>query len=136
MSEFDGLWKHPSCTVSWEARLCRSWLSTRKTTRFSHKRNANKERKKERKGSTVTLYILCESPSYCLLSRSGELRTQKSKSHLLRTQLEGSPRKPGVGQYIATHATLTARDFFLVNVYLSGPFTCIFSKTSPEFFLC
>ena len=34
---------------------------------------------------------------------------------------------------IAIHATLTARDFFLANFYSSGPFTCIFSKTSPEF---
>ena len=40
-----------------------------------------------------------------------------------------------VGQYIAMHATLTARNFFLANFYPSGPFTCIFSKTSPEFFL-
>ena len=46
------------------------------------------------------------------------------------------PLKPGVGQYIATHATPTARGFLLANFYTSGPFTCIFSKTSPEFFLC
>ena len=44
--------------------------------------------------------------------------------------------KPGVGQYIAVHATLTTRDFFLANFYCSVPFTCIFFKTSPEFFLC
>ena len=44
--------------------------------------------------------------------------------------------KPGVGQYIATHATLTARDFFPAKFYPPGPFTCIFSKTSPDFFLC
>ena len=31
---------------------------------------------------------------------------------------------------------LTARDFFLANFYPSGPFCCIFSKTSPKFFLC
>ena len=60
---------------------------------------------------------------------SGELRTQKLKSHLLRTQsLNVLPFKPGVGQYIAIHATLTARDFFLASFYPSGPFTCIFSK--------
>ena len=41
------------------------------------------------------------------------------------TELEGSP---GVGQHIAMHATLTARDFFLNNFYPSGSFTCIFSK--------
>ena len=38
--------------------------------------------------------------------------TQKLKSHLVRTQsLNVFPLKPGVGQYIAIHATLTARDF-------------------------
>ena len=69
--------------------------------------------------------------------RSGELRTQKLKSHLVRTQsLNVLPFKPGVGQYIAIHATLTARDFFLAYFYPSSPFTCIFSKTSPNFFLC
>ena len=63
--------------------------------------------------------------------RSGELRTQKLKSHLVRTQSLNVRRlKPG-GQYIAIHATLTARDFFLANFYPSGPCTCIFSKTSP-----
>ena len=31
------------------------------------------------------------------------------------TELKGSFLKPGVGQYIAMHATLTARDFFLAN---------------------
>ena len=33
------------------------------------------------------------------------------------------------------HAKSTARDFFLADFYPPGPFTCIFSKTSPEFFL-
>ena len=50
------------------------------------------------------------------------------------TELKGSFLKPGVGQYIAMHATLTARDFFLANFYPSGPFTCSFSKTSPRVF--
>ena len=66
--------------------------------------------------------------------RIGELRTQKLKSHLVRTQsLNVLPLKPGVGQYIAIQATLTARDFFLAYFYPSGPFICIFSKTSPDF---
>ena len=66
--------------------------------------------------------------------RSGELRTQNLKSHLVRTQsLNVLPLKPGVGQYIAIHATLTARDFFLAYDYPSGPFTCIISKTPPGF---
>ena len=60
---------------------------------------------------------------------------QKLKSHLVRTQsLNVLPFKPGVGQYIAIHATLTARDFFLAYLYTSVPFTSILSKTSPEIF--
>ena len=60
------------------------------------------------------------------------------KSPLMRTQSLKvlPPLKPGVGQYIDMHATLTARDFFFANVYPSGPFTFIFSRASPEFFLC
>ena len=77
----------------------------------------------------------------CLCSlgepRTGKLRTQKLKSYLVRTQsLNVLSLKPGVGQYIAIHATLTASFFFLAYFYPSGPFTCIFSKTSPDFFLC
>ena len=42
--------------------------------------------------------------------RSGELRTQELKSHLVRTQSSNVvPLKPGVGQYTAIHATFTAR---------------------------
>ena len=69
--------------------------------------------------------------------RSGELRAQKLKSHLVRTQsLNVLPLKPGEGQYIAVHATLTARDFFLAYFYPSDPFTRIFFKACPDFFSC
>ena len=72
-----------------------------------------------------------------ILTRSGELRTQKLKSHLVRTQsLNVLPFKPGVGQYIAIPATLTAREFFPAYFYPSSPFACIFSKTSPNVFMC
>ena len=65
------------------------------------------------------------------LPRSGELRTQKLKSHLVRTQsLNVLPLKAGVGQYVAKHA-LTARDFVLP---VHSP--AFLSKTFPEFFLC
>ena len=75
---------------------------------------------------------LCLCP--LVLPRSGELRTQKLKSHLVRTQsLNVLPLKPGVGQYIAIHATLTARDFSFAYFYPSGPFTCIFSESCPNF---
>ena len=70
-----------------------------------------------------------------MVPRSGELRMQKLKSHLVRTQsLNVLPLKPGVGQYIAIHATLTARDFFLAYFYPSGPFTCIFFQNLSQFF--
>ena len=68
------------------------------------------------------------------LSRSGELRTQKLKSHLVRIQsLNVLPLKPGVGQYIAIHATLTARDFFLAYFYPLMSIHLHFPQTSPDF---
>ena len=65
----------------------------------------------------------------------GSCGCRNLKSHLVRIQsLNVLHLKPGVGQYIAIHATLTARDFFLAYFYPFGPFTCIFSKTFPDFF--
>ena len=79
--------------------------------------------------------IFCDCQ--CLIPRSGELQAQKFKSHLLRIQsLKFLRLKPGVGQFIAIHAALTTRDFFLANFYPSSPFICIFFKTTPESFLC
>ena len=52
------------------------------------------------------------------------------------TDLKRSPLKLGVGQYIAKHVTLTARDFFLVYFYPSSPFVCIFFQNLSRFFLC
>ena len=68
-------------------------------------------------------------------SRSGELRMQKLQSYPVRTQsLNGLPLRPGVGQHIAIHATFTARNFFLTYFYPAGPFACVFSRASPDFF--
>ena len=64
---------------------------------------------------------------------------KKLETHLSKTQTSKCfPFEPGAGLYIAVHATFTAGDFFLGDFYPSGPFTCIFSKPSPEFvvFLC
>ena len=47
------------------------------------------------------------------------------------TELKRSPFKAAVDQYIAIHATLTARDFFLAYFYPSSPFTSIFPKLLP-----
>ena len=69
---------------------------------------------------TVRLFVARRLPrllalvGLLLYPGSGELRTQKLKSHLVRTQnLNVLPLKPEVGQYIAIHVTLTAMDFFL-----------------------
>ena len=67
--------------------------------------------------------------------RSGELRTQKLKSHLVRPQsLKVLLLKPGVGQYIAIHATFTARDFFLAYFYTSQSIYLHFVQNLSRFF--
>ena len=77
----------------------------------------------------------CTSTYLHLCSR--ELQMQKLNSHLVRTQSANIlPLKPGAGQHIVIYAMLTARVFFLAYFYPSSPFTCIFSKTSQNFFLC
>ena len=77
----------------------------------------------------VYALLLLNKPSTNKVPRSGELCMQKLKSLLFTTQnLKVLPLKPGVGQYIALDATLTARDFFYANFYPSNPFTCIFPK--------
>ena len=67
--------------------------------------------------------------------RSEELQMQKLKSHQVRTQsLNVLLLKPGVGQYMAVHAMLPARDLFLTYFYPYGPFTCIFFQNLSQFF--
>ena len=86
---------------------------------------------------TLTFGTLFKHISPLTSTLSWEPRTQKLKSHPMRTQsLKVLLFKPGVDQYFAVHAALTARDFFLANFDPSCPFTCIFSKTSPKFSLC
>ena len=61
--------------------------------------------------------------------RSGELRAQKLKSHLVKTQgLNVLPLKPGIGQYIAIRAVLTARNFFLLIFTLPVHLPAFFPK--------
>ena len=62
----------------------------------------------------------------------------KLKSHLLKTQtLKVLPLNPGVGQYIAMHATLTARDFFLSCLFLHFRSNHLhFFRNLSRFFLC
>ena len=68
---------------------------------------------------SLSLYIYIYTYIYTT-PRNRKLRTQKLKSQLVRTQsLNVLPLKPGVGQYVAIHATLTARDFFRVYFYPS-----------------
>ena len=66
--------------------------------------------------------------------RSGELRTQKLKSYLVRTQsLNVRPLKPGVGQYIAIHAVLASRDSSLLVSALPVHSPAFFPKPLPSF---
>ena len=65
---------------------------------------------------SLSLYIYIYIHIYTT-PRNRKLRTQKLKSQLVRTQsLNVLPLKPGVGQNVAIHATLTARDFFRVYI--------------------
>ena len=69
-------------------------------------------------------------------SRSGELRTQKLRSHLLRTQsLEVLPLKPGVGQYIAILLRLLPGISSLLISTLPVHSPSFFSKNLSRFFL-
>ena len=75
---------------------------------------------------------------HCALSLSLSLFFSLSLSLCcsLRTQsLKILPLKPVVDQYIAIHAMLVSRDFFLANFYPSGPFPLHFfqnlSRTFP-----
>ena len=63
--------------------------------------------------------------------RSGELRTQKLEFHLSLT----FSFKAWSRSVCSHNATLTSGDFFLAYFYPSGPFTCIFPKTSPDLFV-
>ena len=50
------------------------------------------------------------------------------------TELKRSPFKTGVGQYVAIHATLTARDVFLISALpVHSP---AFFQNLSRFFLC
>ena len=67
-------------------------------------------------------------------ARSGELRTQKLKSRVIRTHsLKVLPLKPGVSQYIAMHASLIARDFFPAISTLLVHSPAFFPKPLPIF---
>ena len=62
-------------------------------------------------GRILFLHGWCVYTHHFYTPHSGELRTQKWKSHLVRIQsLKVLPLKHGVGQYIAIHAMLTVRD--------------------------
>ena len=67
--------------------------------------------------------------------RSGELRAQKLKPYLVRTQsLNVLPLKPGVSRYIAIHATLTAGIYSLPVPALLVHSSAFFQNFS-QFFL-
>ena len=71
---------------------------------------------------------------FVLHPHSRVLRTQKLRFPLVRTQsLKVLPLKPAVGQYIAMHATLTARGFSLLISTLPVRSPASFPKPLPSF---
>ena len=76
--------------------------------------------------TTYIKVLTCSSPQWGAADADIKVPSGENTPDVL-------PLKPGVGQYIAIHDTLTARDFFLAYFYHSGPFTCFFSKTSSNF---
>ena len=94
-------------------------------------------------GNHYHFYCFCTElffyePTAFATPRSGEIRTQKLKSHLVRTQsLIVLPLKSGVGQCMATHC-YTYCHGFLPRLFL--PFRSIhlhfFKNLSRYFFLC
>ena len=91
--------------------------------------------------ASIMCYIVLHDVQWMLyaMPRSGELRTQKLKSNLVRTQSSKVfPLKPGVGQYIYySHTCLAYCQGFLPCLFL--PFRYIhlhFFSNLSRFFLC
>ena len=76
----------------------------------------------QRGQSLIALYFVFLRPTvqYCWCRNENPLRIQSSQILLL---------KPGVGQNIAMHASLTASDFFFANFYLPSAFISIFFQS-------
>ena len=112
-----------------EGFLTEKWFQLR----FKSRKETVSRSALKRHELTLALLTVCPLTS----SPQWELQEQKLESHLMRTQsLKVLPFKPGVGQHIAMHATLTARDFFLANFYPLCSIHLHFFQTSPKFFLC
>ena len=95
------------------------------------RRQRDRDRPRQRdRGSLLGYMSLLENHTLGIFACSGALRMQKLKSHLVRTQsLNVLPLKPP-----HNHATLTARNFFLISTFPVHS-SAFFSKTSPGFFL-
>ena len=82
----------------------------------------------------ASLFLSVSVLSVCfLLPAVGYCGRRIKDSSVENLELKGYSFEAWRGQNIAAHASPTAGDFFLANFYLPGPFTFIFSKTSPEF---
>ena len=86
---------------------------------------------------SLPIYWYFISSSVVACPRSGELRTQKLKSHLVRIQsLNVLPLKPEEG-HIDIHATLTARDFLpCLFLHFRSIQLHFFPQNLSRFFLC
>ena len=72
-----------------------------------------------------------ENEAFCFTHKFPQ---REAAFHLMRTQgLKVLPLKPEIGQYIAMHARLTARGFFLLISTLPIQSPAFFPQTSPVF---
>ena len=82
------------------------------------------------------LVIKISSSTSLIAPRSGELRTQKLKSYLVRTQsLNVLPLKPGVGQFIAMLRLLPGISSLLISTLLVHS-PAFFFQNIFRFLLC
>ena len=80
------------------------------------------------KRTLLSCIVSSKSDLFNLLPRWGAADAKFKVPSGENTELKHSPFKAWSRYYIAIHATLTARDFFLAYFYPSGPFTYIFPK--------
>ena len=110
-------------------------LQHTKTGVFQLKKSLHKLMKQNGKKCNGSCFEIKHSMTLAVSqTRSGELRTQKLNSHLVRTKsLNVLPLKPGVGQHIAIYATRMPGISSLLISTLPVHSPAFFSKSSPDF---
>ena len=82
------------------------------------------------------MYILILFAYTFVLAQWGAADAEIKVPSVENTELKGFPFKTWSRSVYSHTCYAYWKGFFLAYFYPSGPYTCIFSKTSPEFFLC